>query len=150
MTGDLILIAAGVTFFWLLTRLFVRVLRRSERSRAPAEKLESLLEERDSAAWRALAADAASQGRYGASVSALFMAALRLSDERRVVAYDAARTPNEYRRRIAEALASASPAFDQLTSCFVRAVYGALLPERALYDTAACAYVAFAKEVGAL
>ena len=148
MTAILFLIASGAALTVLLVRLFTRLMNRSRPAKA-SQGGQALPTERGAAAWYALSLEAASQGRYGAAVSALFMAALRLLDERRILAFDAARTPNEYRRRIGSALAAASPAFDQLASCFVRATYARTLPQRADYDTAAVAYGVFAAELSA-
>jgi hypothetical protein len=144
--GVLLLIVSGAALLVLLVRLLTRL---TNRSRSPVARngSEALSTERSAAVWHALSLETASQGRYGAAVAALFMAALRLLDERRILAFDAARTPNEYRRRIARTLATASPAFDQLALCFVRATYAQILPERAVYDTAARAYVAFSSEI---
>jgi Domain of unknown function (DUF4129) len=142
----LVLIAAGASVLLLLVRLITRSLNRSQPVKVSLSK-HGAQAVRGGAAWHALSLEAASQGRYGEAVSALFMAALRLLDERRILAFNAASTPNEYRRRIAAALAPASPAFDQLASCFVRATYVRTAPERVVYDTAARAYIVFVSEL---
>jgi hypothetical protein len=142
----LVLIVAAASVLLLLVRLITRSLNRSRAVQASLSKQEATAV-RGGGAWHALSLEAASQGRYGEAVSALFMAALRLLDERRILAFDAARTPNEYRLRIAGALAAASPAFDHLASCFVGATYARTAPERVVYDTAARAYGVFVSEL---
>lgn len=148
LSAILLLIASGAALLILLLRPLTWLMNSSRLVKVPNAK-QRLPTERGAVAWHALSLEAASQRRYGAAVSALFMAALRLLDERRILAFDAARTPNEYQRRIAGVVAAASPAFNQLVSCFVRTTYARTLPQRADYDSAADAYVAFTSELSA-
>jgi hypothetical protein len=134
----------GAVLVWLVVRMGSLHVRRLPRGEALGEALPP---QRDADAWRRLSEREAEKGRYAAAVAALFMAALRLLDERGVFTFDPARTPNEYRRLIARALTAASPAFDRLASCFVRATYASGLPLPGEYETASAAYVAFASEV---
>ncbi|MBD5633243.1 MAG: hypothetical protein IAI49_02090, partial [Candidatus Eremiobacteraeota bacterium] len=65
--------------------------------------LRPLDRERSAVDWRGLARAAAARAEYGAAIAALFNAALAELDERAVVAFDAARTPGEYRRMVRRA-----------------------------------------------
>jgi hypothetical protein len=139
------LVVVGGVIAWLCARPIARLFA-SRRGRVREDRQE-FFTERTAAEWSALSREEAAFGRYGAAVSALFMAALRLLDEHAVVAFDAARTPNEYRTRLRSGLSAASPAYDELAGCFVRAVYGSTIPEQVLYDKAASAYIALHKVV---
>lgn len=144
MLEFIVLGVGGAVLVLLVVRMGSLYVRRPPRQGSLGEALPP---QRDADAWRALSEFEAEKGRYGAAVAALFMAALRLLDERGVFPFDPARTPNEYRRLIACALAAASPAFDRLASCFVRATYASGLPLPAEYETAAAAYVAFTSQI---
>jgi hypothetical protein len=149
LLGILLLVTAGIAFLVLAVRSLMWMFGFSRRPRLD-EKSVRLSPERAASAWYALASEEALRGCYRAAVCALFMAALRLLDERSVLAFDAAKTPNEYRSCVAGLSATAAPAFDELAFCFVQAMYGSGTPERATYDTATRAYVAFAAKVSAL
>ncbi len=86
--------------------------------------------------WRKRARDAAARGDYRGAIGALFAAALALLDDRAVVAYDAARTPGEYRRLVRRARDAAAAPFDVLADRFVRATYAERAPEREDFDAA--------------
>lgn len=141
----LLLVAGGVILVFFVARMGSLFARRH--SSLPGALGEALPLERDAAAWLALSKQGAKLGNFQAAVAALFMAALRLLDERGVISFDSARTPNEYRTLLARARAAASPAFDRLTSCFVRATYASDSPPSTEYETAEAAYEAFALEV---
>ncbi len=96
----------------------------------------SLDAERSARDWRALARAAAARGDFAQAIAALFGAALAELDEQTLVAYDAARTPGEYRRLVRRARARAEAPFDELTERFVRALYAPEAPERAEYEAA--------------
>lgn len=96
-------------------------------ARAPAE---------DSAYWRGAAREAASRGAYAEAISALFRAALAELDDRAIVAFDAARTPGEYRRAVRRARSAAALPFDALADRFVRAAFAPDTPQRSEFDAA--------------
>ncbi len=103
----------------------------------------ALAAERDPRAWHELARLAAARGDYGSAIAALFGAALAVLDETSIVAFDAARTPGEYRRLVRRARAPASAPFDDLADRFVRALYAPARAERADYEAAREAFAAF-------
>ncbi len=86
--------------------------------------------------WRTLASEAAARGAYAEAIAALFRAALAALDERAIVAFDAARTPGEYRRAVRRARIAAAAPFDELAERFVRAAFADATPERAEFDAA--------------
>lgn len=88
---------------------------------------------RDAAAWRELAREAAARNDFTLAIAALFSASLALLDERTAIAFDAARTPNEYRRAVRRERVLAAPAFDQLAQRFVSAAYGRERPDAGAY-----------------
>jgi hypothetical protein len=98
--------------------------------------------------WLAAARAAAARGAYGEAISALFRAALAELDERAIVAFDAARTPGEYRRAVRRARAAAAAPFDDLAERFVRAAFADATPQRAEFDAAERAFAAFAPALG--
>jgi hypothetical protein len=148
LLGILLLATAAIAFLILAVRLVMWIFRFSP-ARRLEEKSARSSPERSASAWYALASEEALQGRYRAAVCALFMAALRLLDERSVLVFDVAKTPNEYRKCVAELAATAAPAFDELSFCFVRAMYASGIPEQPIYDRAVRAYVAFVAKVSA-
>jgi len=85
---------------------------------APAEDVGGA----DSATLRAAAQTAALAGRYREAAGLLFLAVLRALDERGRIAYDAARTPGEYRRLVRD------PRFDALAADAVVAVFAPAEP----------------------
>jgi hypothetical protein len=96
-----------------------------------------------STALNVAAAVAAERGEYAKAIALLFHAALAALDEHALVAYDAARTPGEYRRVVRRALARAAGSFDDLASRFERASFSAAPASRGDYEAAARAFVAF-------
>jgi hypothetical protein len=99
--------------------------------------------DRTSPEWRALARVAAARGDYAGAIAALFGAALAELDARALVAFDAARTPGEYRRLVRRARAQASAPFDDLAERFVRALYAPERPQPSDYEAAERALAAF-------
>jgi hypothetical protein len=81
----------------------------------------------DAAGLRAAAEAAARAGRYREAAGLLFLSVLRALDERGRVAYDAARTPGEYRRLVRD------PLFDALAGDAVTAVFAAAEPSAELF-----------------
>jgi hypothetical protein len=73
---------------------------------------------------------------YAGAIAALFGAALAELDARGLVAFDATRTPGEYRRLVRRARAQASVPFDDLAERFVRALYAPERPQPADYEAA--------------
>jgi hypothetical protein len=104
---------------------------------------------RGASEWRALARAFAGQGEYARAIAALFSAALAELDERAVVAFDAARTPGEYRRLVRRARAAAATPFDELSERFNRALYAADPPAAAEYAAAERALAALAPALSA-
>jgi hypothetical protein len=102
---------------------------------APVESPEAL---------RAAALAAASAGDLARAIALLFRAALFALDASTLVAFDAARTPGEYRRVVHRVASQGAPAFDDLTSRFVRATFSGRQPQRADFDAAERAYTTFA------
>ena len=96
-----------------------------------------------SAHWRGAAREAAARGAYAEAISALFRAALAELDERAIVAFDAARTPGEYRRAVRRARSAAAPPFDALAERFVRAAFAQERAERPEFDAAERALAEF-------
>ncbi len=96
----------------------------------------SLAAERSARDWRELARAAAARGDFAHAIAALFGVALAELDERALVAFDAARTPGEYRRLVRRVRARAEAPFDDLTERFVRALYAPDAPARAEYEAA--------------
>lgn len=122
-----------------------RVLRlRSGRSQAPAEAAtaspESLQRE---------ASAAADGGDFGRAIALLFRAALLVLDRAAILAFDAARTPGEYRRLVRREAVPAAPPFDELAARFVYATFGTQAASRADFDVANGAYAAFVPRTAA-
>lgn len=116
---------------------------REPRAASRAIGLRSLASARDSAAWRVLAREAATSGDYARAIAYVFSAALALLDERAVVAFDAARTPGEYRRVVRRERLPAASSFDDLAVGFVRASYAAERPDAGDYATVTAAFDRF-------
>ena len=93
--------------------------------------------------WRARAAELARAGDYARAVAALFTASLATLDERTIVTFDATRTPGEYRRLVRRERRSASEAFNDLASRFVRAAYAEVTTTADDYAAAERAFAAF-------
>ena len=100
----------------------------------------SISDSHDAGAWQALAAERAAAGDFARAIAALFSAALALLDDAGIVAFDAARTPNEYRLLVRRERTSAAPPFDALSDRFVRATFAEATPLRADFDAAALAF----------
>jgi len=139
-----VLIAVGAGLVIAGARIFLMMARDRTPVDATPGDVEKLGAVRTAAHWRALAVEAASQGRYEAAIAAFFMAALRLLDEAGVIAFDAARTPGEYRRLVRRALDEAAPAFDGLAGRFVYATYGGHEASAQDYAAAQHSYTTFA------
>jgi hypothetical protein len=93
--------------------------------------------------WRARAAEAARAGDYGRAIAALFTASLATLDERAIVAFDATRTPGEYRRLVRRVRAAAAEPFNDLCGRFVRAAYAEAVATADDYAAAERAFAAF-------
>jgi hypothetical protein len=142
--GAVVVLAAALV--WLAFVVFRIAVGATEwRRRGDADPAQAGLETAERAAsLRAAARVAAERGDHGLAIVLLFRAALAALDERSLVAYDASRTPGEYRRLVRLSPAAASSAqFDELTARFVRASFAKLPASRADYDAAAGAFAAF-------
>lgn len=106
----------------------------------PAQALETT----SPMALRREAAAAYERGESGRAIALLFRAALFALDRAAVVAFDAARTPGEYRGLVRRALPTQSPPFDDLSRRFVQASFGAAVTRPEDYDAAEAAYAEFA------
>jgi hypothetical protein len=84
--------------------------------------------EQHSEALRAAALAAARGGRYREAAALLFRSAVRALDERGRVAYDAARTPGEYRRLVRD------PLFDRLAGDTEVALFAPAEPSGDLFE----------------
>jgi hypothetical protein len=136
----LVLIVAALLaylLFGVVTGLAARTGREAALSGRPLE------ESVTSAALNIASAAAAERGEYAQAIALLFRAALAALDERALVAYDAARTPGEYRRVVRGALERAACSFDELVSRFERASFSAAPASRGDYEAATRAFVAF-------
>jgi len=100
-------------------------------------------DEQSPEALRRQAAAAAEAGDFARAIALLFRAALLALDRGAVLAFDAARTPGEYRRLVRHALAPAASSFDEVATRFVHATFGTRNAERGDYEAAARAYAAF-------
>jgi hypothetical protein len=110
---------------YVLVRSYTRTL--GARGRGRPDVLPDGVAGADSAALRAAAQAAAQAGRYREAAGLLFLAVLRALDERGRVAYDAARTPGEYRRLVRD------PLFDALAGDAVVAVFAPAEPSAELF-----------------
>jgi len=123
----LLLVLLAIASFGAIALLIAIVKRRVERRIGPLALARIRIGE-DAAATPAqlvIAARArAERGDYAAAIGLIFAAAVRALDERGIVAYDAARTPGEYRRAVRRSQAPFADAFDALTRGFVLAMYG--------------------------
>jgi hypothetical protein len=138
---------AALTF--VVFRLATAVARAPVAARGGPRQMRMLEAERSARDWHAVARAAAARGDYAAAVAALFSAALAHLDERALVAFDASRTPGEYRRLVRRARAAAAPPFDALTERFDRALYAAEPTRAADYEAAERALAAFEPALGA-
>ena len=134
---------AALVLAFAIYRLVVAFARSgSKDSIATGERL-TLADLPSSAQWRARAAEAARAGDYGRAIAALFTAALATLDERAIVAFDATRTPGEYRRLVRRARATAADPFNDLSGRFVRAAYAEVVTTADDYAQAERAFAAF-------
>jgi hypothetical protein len=134
--GIVLVAAALLGLAFVVFRLVVAFARgpvKRRRARAAPHPIDDPSSARD---WRALARAAAARGEFARAVAALFGAALAELDERAIVAFDASRTPGEYRRLVRRARASAASPFDELTERFSRALYAADPTVSAEYEAA--------------
>ena len=118
----IVALAAIVLIFAVYRLVVAFAVSGKNNARAAGERV-TLASLPSSAQWRARAAEAARAGDYGRAIAALFTAALATLDERALVAYDATRTPGEYRRLVRRARADAAVPFGELSGSFVRAAY---------------------------
>jgi len=125
---------AGLAF--VLARLVLAFLPRFTGRDGSLGVATSLDQVRSHDDWLALAREASARGDYRRAIGAIFAAALALLDDRALVAFDAARTPGEYRRLVRRARDDASEPFDALADRFVRATYAEAAPERTDFDDA--------------
>jgi hypothetical protein len=132
---------AGLAF--IAFRLVVAFARPLRGPAARASFAQALTATRTSLDWRGVAREAAARGDFGNAVAALFSAALVALDERAVVAFDATRTPGEYRRLVRRARLDAAPPFDDLAERFVRAAYAQEATGRPDFESAERAFDAF-------
>ncbi len=143
----LIVTACGVLAF-VVFRLAVAFARPATR-RSSASYSGTLDLSRSAADWRTLAREAAERGDYARAIAALFSAALTALDERSIVAFDGARTPDEYRRIVRRVRVSAAASFDELANHFVYAAYASQMPDARAFAAAECAYAALEPEISA-
>jgi hypothetical protein len=109
-------------------------LRRPRAGRHAAGTAAAREGEQPAGALRARAIAAARAGRYREAAALLFAAAVRALDERGRLAYDAARTPGEYRRLVRD------PCFDVLANEAVTALFAAAEPSAELFERMSGAY----------
>jgi hypothetical protein len=122
---------------------FAVALARGPRDVRTSARIRPLQTRLSAAEARAAAAAAAARGDYARAIAALFAAALAELDERAVVAFDATRTPGEYRRLVRVARARAAVPFDELSERFVRAAFGDVPVGRSDFEAAERAFAAF-------
>jgi hypothetical protein len=120
---------------YLLARSYAR--GRGVRVRSGPGSASSEATGADSAMLRAAALAAAKAGRYREAAGRLFLSVLRVLDERGRIAYDAARTPGEYRRLVRD------PLFDALAGDAVTAVFAPAEPGAELFARMRGAYEGF-------
>ena len=125
VAGVILIALSLIGLVYALLRLALAVVRRpSARERSGTLPLDAP-HARTARAWRDVAAKAAAGGDFALATAALFAAALATLDARGLVAFDAARTPGEYRRMVFVVRRDASAAFDELCDRYVRATYAA-------------------------
>jgi hypothetical protein len=146
VAGTIMVVAALLGLAFVIFRLVLSLVRVPGPGGAGgrAAAVRGLDVERSAFDWRRVA-----RGDYARAIAALFSAALVELDERAVVAFDATRTPGEYRRLVRRARAAAAPAFDELTERFNHALYAAGTPVAAEYAAAERALAAFAPALSA-
>lgn len=119
---------------YALARSYVRRPRQGSYAGADAP---GSIGERRASALRGAALAAARAGRYREAAALLFGATVRALDEAGRIAYDAARTPGEYRRLVRD------PRFDVLANDAVVALFAAAEPSAELFERMSSAYEAF-------
>ncbi len=122
-----VLIAAAIGLLGFCLFRLIRSVRRDARSRNVRRSDAPSAAGVRAAELRQAALAAARAGRYRDAAGLLFTAATRELDERGKVGYDAARTPGEYRRVVAD------PAFDELVRDAVVALFAASEPRDELF-----------------
>jgi hypothetical protein len=133
-------LAVAAAAFALASALLSRSWARSRTAlRGRAAPLEQMTPER----LREQAASMAEAGEFAFAIALLFRGALLALDRAAIVAFDASRTPGEYRRLVRRALSLASSSFDDLAARFVRASFASAAPLRPDYEAAARAYATF-------
>ncbi len=140
--GVVLTIGALLALAYVVFR-FAVALARGPRAAQTSPRIRPLQARLSAAEARAAAAAAAARGDYARAIAALFAAALAELDERAVVAFDAARTPGEYRRLVRGARARAAAPFDELSERFVRAAFGDVPVGRSDFEAAERALAAF-------
>lgn len=138
----IVVAALGLVAF-VIYRLALVLMRTPRGGGGVAGRSAILGSERDAGSWRTLARDYAQNGDFARAIAALFSAALAILDERAVVAFDAARTPGEYRRAVRRERAQASESFDRLAERFVHASYAREIPTAQAYADADAAFERF-------
>ncbi|MEO6990269.1 MAG: DUF4129 domain-containing protein [Candidatus Baltobacteraceae bacterium] len=132
--GIVLLIAAGLGIAVLAYRVIASWANAGPRA---ARTQRVPLDARGSAAdMRAAAAEVAQRGEYAHAVGLLFRAALLGLDAAGAVAFDAARTPGEYRRLVRARAGEAAAPFDELSARFVHASFAARAPSRREFEAA--------------
>lgn len=140
--GVVLIVCALGALGFALVRLALAFVRRAEAPGLGGASV-ALAGRRTPGAWRAAAAAAAARGDYAPAIAALFSAALAMLDVRALVAFDAARTPGEYRRLVRRAACEAALPFDELSERYVRAAYAAASPSATDFAAAERALAAF-------
>jgi hypothetical protein len=125
---------------YVLVGSWVRSL--GERGRSNPATLPDGIAEADSCALRAAAQAAALGGRYREAAGLLFLAVLRELDEHGRIAYDAARTPGEYRRLVRDSR------FDALAADAVVAVFAPAEPTADVFARMSGEYERFIEAPG--
>lgn len=122
---SLLLVLLALASFGAIAVLIAIVKRRVERRIGPLALARIGEDAAATPAQLVIAARArAERGDYATAIGLIFAAAVRALDERGIVAYDAARTPGEYRRAVRRSQTPSADAFDALTRGFVLAMYG--------------------------
>jgi hypothetical protein len=119
---------------YVVARSFLRGANRPRRNDLGAAAAPA---HRSATALRSAALAAAHARRYREAAALLFASAMYALDERGRIAYDAARTPGEYRRLVRD------PAFDALAGDAVVALFAAAEPRADLFERMNGAYDRF-------
>lgn len=146
--GAAIIAITGVVGIFVLARIIVAVSAMRAAAHQPNGALGQSVGRRTSREWRAFAQAAVERGDFAGAIGALFMAAIMALDETGLIPFDAARTPNEYRRQVNATIAAASTSFDALTLRFVFASFANEPAGRIDYERALAAYQRLAPQIG--